>query len=105
MGANRKTGLAIFLSLGFGITARADAESITNVSVTGVGNQATQLYATLATTPPGCRAGVVYHSSENQAGQHVMSILLAARLSNRPIARIDYTIRPDGSCWINLIEL
>lgn len=95
MSAKRNAGLAVIISLCCGIASRANAESITNVSVTGVGNQTTQLYATLAATPPGCRAGVVYHSAKNQAGQHVMSILLAARLSNRPRARIDYTIRQD----------
>ena len=83
----------------------ASAETVNNVKVTGVGNQAGQLYALLGSTPPGCSGAIVYHSSETQAGQYVMSILLAARLANSSLARIDYTVRATGACWIDLVQL
>lgn len=84
---------------------QASAETINNIKVTGVGNQAGQLYVLLASTPPGCSGAIIYHSSETQAGQYVMSILLAARLANSPLARIDYTVRATGACWIDLVQL
>ena len=83
----------------------ASAETVVSMKVTGVGNQGGQLYALLGSTPPGCSGAIVYHSSETQAGQYVMSILLAARLANSPVARIDYTVRAGGACWIDLIQL
>lgn len=83
----------------------ASAESTNNVKVRNVGNQGTQLYALLEATPPGCANNVAYHSSETQAGQYVMSILLSAKLSQRPISRMDYTVRAGGICWIDLIEI
>ncbi|EZP56506.1 hypothetical protein BW41_00652 [Sphingomonas sp. RIT328] len=104
--SNRFKGLWCGLAaIGFAYAGIAHAESVTNVTVTGVGNQGTQLYATLATTPPGCRGAVIYHSSEIQAGQYVMSILLSARLANRPLTRIDYSVHGDGTCWIVLVEV
>jgi hypothetical protein len=81
------------------------AETINNVKALAVGNQATQLYTVLSAVPQGCRNATLYHSSETQAGQYVMSILLTARLADRPLGRIDYTIRTDGSCWITLAEI
>ena len=83
----------------------ARAETINNVKALAVGNQGTQLYTIISTIPQGCRNATLYHSSETQAGQYVMSILLSARLSDRPLGRIDYTIRTDGSCWIILAEI
>lgn len=83
----------------------ASAETVGNIKVTGVGNQGGQLYALLGSAPPSCSGAIVYHSSETQAGQYVMSILLAARLANSPVARIDYTVRAGGACWIDLIQL
>ena len=86
-------------------TGEASAETVSNIKVTGVGNQGWQLYAFLASTPPGCSGAIVYHSSETQAGQYVISILLAARLANSPVQRLDYTIRTGGQCWIDLVQL
>lgn len=83
----------------------ASAETISNAKVRNVGNQGTQLYALLEATPPGCANNVAYHSSETQAGQSVMSILLSAKLSQRPISRMDYTVRAGGICWIDLVEI
>jgi hypothetical protein len=83
----------------------SSAESINNVTVRNVGNQRTQLYAILDAVPSGCANNVAYHSSETQAGQYVMSILLSAKLSQRPISRMDYTVRAGGICWIDLIEI
>jgi hypothetical protein len=83
----------------------ASAEIINDVKVKSVGNQRTQLYAILDVTPPGCANNVAYHSSETQAGQYVMSILLSAKLSQRPISRMDYTVRAGGICWIDLVEI
>lgn len=63
--SNGFKGLLYGLSaIGFAYAGGAHAESVANVTVTGVGNQGAQLYATLATTPPGCRGAVIYHSSE-----------------------------------------
>lgn len=84
---------------------KASAETVTSIKVTGVGNQGGQLYALLGSTPPGCNGAIAYHSSETQPGQYVMSILLAARLANSPLARLDYTVRANGTCWIDLIQL
>jgi hypothetical protein len=81
------------------------AETVNNVRPTSVGNQESQLYVNLESVPPGCRGVTLYHSSENQAGQNVMAILLAARLAKVPISRIDYVVRADGSCWMVLVEV
>ncbi|WP_153008118.1 hypothetical protein [Sphingomonas yabuuchiae] len=83
----------------------ASAETIGNVKIRNVGNQGTQLYALLEVVPPGCANNVAYHSSETQAGQYVMSILLSAKLTQRPISRMDYTVRAGGICWIDLVEI
>lgn len=83
----------------------ASAETISNVKIRNVGNQGTQLYALLDVVPPGCANNIAYHSSETQAGQYVMSILLSAKLTQRPISRMDYTVRAGGICWIDLVEI
>ncbi len=83
----------------------ASADTISNVKIRNVGNQGTQLYALLDVVPPGCANNVAYHSSEIQAGQYVMSILLSAKLTQSPISRMDYTVRTGGICWIDLIEI
>lgn len=103
--AARERAVAAILAASLLAIGDASAETIYSIKVTGVGNQAGQLYANLASTPPGCSGAIVYHSSETQAGQYVMSILLAARLANSPIARIDYTVRSGGFCWIDLVQL
>ncbi len=83
----------------------ASAETINNLKIRNVGNQGTQLYALLDVVPPGCANNIAYHSSETQAGQYVMSILLSAKLSQHPLSRMDYTVRAGGVCWIDLVEL
>lgn len=89
----------------FFVPAVAYAETEQNIKIMNVGNQGTQLYALLETTPNHCANKIVYHSSETQAGQYVMSILLSAKLSQRPISRLDYTVRAGGICWIDLVEI
>ena len=96
---------AITLAVWLLAIGEASAETVNNIKVVGVGNQGGQLYALLGSTPPGCGGAIVYHSSETQAGQYVMSIILAARLANSPLARIDYTVRAGGACWIDLVQL
>lgn len=89
----------------FFVPAMASADTVQNIKIMNVGNQGTQLYALLEYRPQNCANNIVYHSSETQAGQYVMSILLSAKLSQRPISRMDYTVGAGGICWIDLIEI
>lgn len=89
----------------FLVPSAAYAETEQNIKIMNVGNQGTQLYALLETRPKYCANNIIYHSSETQAGQYVMSILLSAKLSQRPISRLDYTVRAGGICWIDLVEI
>lgn len=81
------------------------AQTINDVAVQGVGIQSINLYVALSKIPPGCSSNILYHASEGMVGQHVMGLLLTARASNMRLARLDYTVIQNGTCWIDLVQL
>lgn len=83
----------------------AAAQSVGNIVVRGVGVQGPQIYAQLSSIPPGCAGAIIYNSVGDQSAQYVMSVLMSARLSQRPLSRIDYSVHDGGSCWIRLVEM
>lgn len=99
---NRK---ALVLMAFLPLSLPASADSVTNVQVTSVGIQGTQIYVWFSKPLPGCPASILYHPV-NQTGEFVMSLALSARMSHATIGRVDFHYDTNNkNCWIDLLEL
>lgn len=93
-----------FSSLAFAVIDIGDRQ-ITSFGVQ-TGGSATVAYITV-TPPPStsCLYGVMYiYDAADPIPRLFVATALAAHSSGKPIKRIDYTVRVDGTCSLNLIN-
>lgn len=77
-----------------------------NKAIAHVGVQGSMGYVTLSVAPSaGCNWGGVYLNVTTDGGKALLSLLLTAYASGRPLSRIDYTKAADGTCTADLIEM
>jgi hypothetical protein len=103
---NARRALSLFMvGLASVISGAANAGTVNNIRVIGVGVQGTQIYLILSAVPPGCPYATLYQSAD-ATGQYIMSLALTARTTGIPLQRADYHRNTsDGPCWVDLLEM
>ena len=78
-----------------------------NKTLTRIGNQTGNLAYLYVSPAPGqnCKFDVLYLNISTTFGKTSYATMLAAKIENRPISRVDYKKQADKRCFISLIEL
>ena len=104
----KKLSIAAFL-----LTLSSFANAVTDygdrqITSFGVQNGALATVGYITVTPPqssNCLYGVMYiFNATDPTSKLFIATTLAAYSSGKPVKRIDYDVRPDGTCSITLIN-
>ena len=88
--------------------AGAATTVVVNQPVSSVGVQWDNAYFRWASIPSNCLYGVMYISADNMPDQNAraraLGLVMAAYVSGKPIAIVDYTQAANGTCHAQLIQ-
>ncbi len=89
------------------MSTKAFAVTEFNKTLARIGNQAGNLAYLYVSPAPAqnCKFGVLYLNTSTTFGKTSYATLLAAKIENRQISRVDYTKQADARCFITLIEM
>jgi hypothetical protein len=102
----KKVWLCVFMAFLFSAAnANADYLMLTpNTPVLQLGIQGSKAYFNFTGFTSTCAYNLIYFDATTAAGKNMYATLLAAQLSNKNLARVDYN-NDSGYCTLAIVEL